>query len=708
MHKIVAGAWGCGIILPLFWYLSLFVLQQKRRMVPFFYGVRDHIHNGRFKMTGTGKQQFLFFDNEEDHVTAISAPPLPDAAQPDAPFEEKVQLAIESIIREFEEKNHLVVGTSFGKESSAMSAIVCRAMLIAKERGIAVPHVVFAHALTTYDNPAMDEYALGEMSALKDYIAKHDLPASMEVQKPTLSNDYLVNVMGGRMLATLPGTGRACADMLKVQTNKQLKKRIRDRLPGTVTNVVGKRWDESDFRANNMSTSGERPDMAVMVRGERLLTPIAHFTLDDLWLLIGMVKMSQESESAAAYKTYSDFHAMTEIYRDAMGGECMINAFGYGKTNSTGCSARFGCWTCTQVENDKSLENMVAKTHPHFKPLMAIRQFLLDHHWNVDYRRWLSREPNEKGELEIAPNVYSPDFCRHLLRCVVTAQVEENERAFKEGTSPAFEIIDERRLMAVQALWCRYGMHEPWAALSDWHAIHDGKRYHPWQVESPALRSDFPSKVIPERLPLTLMTGHDSSQMTSPALAMATFDDESIEMCLNGDGLFDIDEEGAELFVWILGPEVLRDIRNAVPEVSLRQEYPEFFSFLNSEKPALLNEIRARSEQAVGKTLGSRPSDVIRKMLNVGFLKLREADRHSWEKSLTIADSLAWYNVSDVMDNPEALRNIAKSVKRYGGGLEPPHLDRELAEKMRGTLNAIQVGGAQKYAQHKGLLAFSY
>ena len=113
-------------------------------------------------------KQHLLFDSEEGEVFSLSSIPLPAACQPDAPFEDKVKLAIESLISYIEQGKHLVVGTSYGKDSSITNALTCQAMLEARKRGMNIPHVVFAHSLTTYDNPAMDEYALGEMRKSKD------------------------------------------------------------------------------------------------------------------------------------------------------------------------------------------------------------------------------------------------------------------------------------------------------------------------------------------------------------------------------------------------------------------------------------------------------------------------------------------------------------------------------------------------------------
>lgn len=645
-------------------------------------------------VTLNGQRAFLF-DEEERQVEAVDeTAPLPAACQPDAPFEDKVELAKESIIRQFREGRHLVVGTSFGKDSSVCNALVCSAMFDARQQGIEIPTVVFAHSMTGYDNPAIDQYAIGEIEVLRDYLRKHDLPAKVEVQEPTLSNDYMVNMVGGRMLATMPGTGRACADMLKVQTSRQLKRRLKSALPGDVVNVVGKRWDESAARASNMSASGERPDVPVEVSREKLLCPIAHFTLDDIWMMVGMAKLARESDTAAAYETYTDFEAMTQAYRDGNGGDCMVNAFAHGKASSAGCGQRFGCWVCSQVENDQSMENMVAETHPHFRSLLNIRQYIVDNHWDPSNRRWLTREPNSHGELTIEPNAYSPEFCRNLLRFIITAQADEEERAMFEGTEPAFEIFNERKLMAVQALWARYGYGEPWAALSDWHDIYsNGKRYYPEPREAPALRENFP-RVEKARLPLTVFTGNDASQLKSVAQGFASeclpWEGEGKDprpeidpsVPLNSDGIFDVDAEGAEMFVGIVGQDILDKVRAQDPLTRLKQTEPEAYEVFATANPLLMRRMEAEIRENYS-VVGTRPSDVVRTMLNYGFLEVRDADRGTWEQMLTVADSLSWHQVTDIIDNPEALHQLARSVKRYGGERLPEHLNEAEATRLK-------------------------
>lgn len=644
----------------------------------------------------------LDFDLDDVSVSSTDpAAPLPEACQPDAEFEDKLALARESLVSHIKQGYHLVVGTSFGKDSSVTNAIVCSAMQEAMEQGVRVPHVVFAHAMTGYDNPVIDTYTQGEIKALRDYIEKNRLPASVEVAEPTLSNDYLVNIVGGRMVATMPGTGRACADMLKVQTSRQLKRRLKQKLPGQTLNVVGKRWDESAARATNMAEAGERPDQAVKVNGEALLSPIAHFTLDDIWMMVGMAKLARESETAAAYETYTDFEAMTQAYRDGNGGDCMVNAFAQGKAGSSGCGARFGCWNCSQVQNDLSMENMVADTHPHLAPLLAIRQFIIDNHWDPDNRRWLSRDPDQYGNLKIEPNAYSPAFCRDLLRFILSAQADEEERAEREGTVPAFEIFDERKLIAVQSLWARYGYHEPWAALRDWHHIYENKanRYYPSACDAPADRASFP-RVAGGRLPLTVFTGEDARQLQNPAWGLSgeclpwagEGDDPRPEVDpnipMNSDGVFDVDADGAELFVWIAGPDQIRKAHELDPLMKPQDTEPEAYAALAESAPELIDQIRRDSVEA-GRAVGTRPSDMVRTLLGYGCLQVREQDRGSWEQMLSVADSLAWSRVTEIMDDPKALQQLARSIERYGGGLRPEHLDAAEAVKLEQAAQGV-------------------
>ena len=72
------------------------------------------------------------------------------------------------------------------------------------------------------------------------------------------------------------------------------------------------------------------------------------------------------------------------LYRNASGGECPVVT---SKDDAPSCgttSSRFGCWTCTVVEKDRSLEGFVESGYAEFTPLL-------------DFRDWLASIRNEKA-----------------------------------------------------------------------------------------------------------------------------------------------------------------------------------------------------------------------------------------------------------------------------------------------------------------------
>ena len=66
------------------------------------------------------------------------------------------------------------------------------------------------------------------------------------------------------------------------------------------------------------------------------------------------------------------------LYREASGGECPVVT---SKEDAPSCgttSSRFGCWTCTVVEKDRSLEGFVEFGYTEFSPLLDSATGLLD------------------------------------------------------------------------------------------------------------------------------------------------------------------------------------------------------------------------------------------------------------------------------------------------------------------------------------------
>ena len=382
-------------------------------------------------------------------------------------LEEKIEIAISRIKSIFMENKVCLVATSHGKDSAVLSNIVLKAAIeFMNEHGYC-PHIRFVTSNTRIENPVMDGYVKRESSKIIKFADDHALDVNVDIVTPGVTNNYLINMIGGRIIASLSDCDAKCSSMMKVDPITRHKKRVFKKLgKNNVVTVVGKRSDESVVRGANMDESGESEGKVVAdKKGELLMCPIADFTIDDVFYYIGNVRSGK-------FECYSDFDDLVEIYRDANGGDCMVTTYYTGQASKTACGARTGCYLCTRVSNDRSLENMLSENKfKYMQPLNDFRQFILDTHYNPNRRNWLARSIQKDGSVNISPNAYSPQHCEEMLKIVLTIDARERDAASMLGIKPRFQMLTLADVLAIEVLWARYGYQTTAKALNIWNDI---------------------------------------------------------------------------------------------------------------------------------------------------------------------------------------------------------------------------------------------
>ena len=109
-------------------------------------------------------------------------------------------------------------------------------------------------------------------------------------------------------------------------------------------------------------------------------------------------------------------HRLATLYRNAQGGEC---PFVVDTTASAGCgtsSSRFGCWTCTVIEKDKSLQGFIDSGLEHLEPLVEFRD------WLQGYSRVFDNRMGERRNGQMGVGPFSPDCRREILRRLMEVQ----------------------------------------------------------------------------------------------------------------------------------------------------------------------------------------------------------------------------------------------------------------------------------------------
>lgn len=471
-----------------------------------------------------------------------------------------------------------VLGWSSGKDSSVLVSLVFAVAVERQRLQLPVPRMLVVHTDTGVESPEVRLLADGELQKMARYGEAHGLPLEIRVGKPSLYTSWPVRVIGGRALPTFPSGARDCSSDWKVDTSNRLLNEVfadlrADRNAPQPVVMTGVRINESIERAANIRARGE---LAAQIwtndKGRLGLSPILHWTSDDVFLYLGYV-------SAGMIESYSNFEETLEFYKAAGGSSCAVVADMRMAENAAkekgGCGARSGCWVCTAVGTDKSAETMIRsdpERYGYMRGLNRLRNYLANTQYDWDSRNYLGRTIDAEGNVAVQADVYSPSMLERLLRYTLTAQAREQLQADRLGIKPRFTIMGYRDLVAIDVQWSLYGIHPPFHALKVYFEVMGGK-LEDAPITGPMPRSPVPryGKVYVGRAWEEDRRSGDpardrmlASGIRSPLQEM--FEDScgiGAKALPNGDmttawateDSFEVDEEGAADFVECMGRE---------------------------------------------------------------------------------------------------------------------------------------------------------
>ena len=403
---------------------------------------------------------------------------------------ELFERSVRVVERVFEARHPVRIVSSFGKDSSVLTTIVLEAARRALANGFD-PYVVLTHADVGVENPEMRSFADREIVKLRSYFQKTGISGDVRVARPSQGSGWAARIISGRALPSYPGSNSDCTTDWKILPMRRLLAQIsvelRERFEVEVVTVIGTRYAESVTRSLRMRARNESSESPFRSRtGELMLSVIADWEDGDIYEVIGEVVRGN-------IRTYSDFHDLCLLYRDAgsrhLSGIQPGNVVGK-PTVANGCGARFGCWACTRVQNDRSLEAMIEQNPERYGYMLGLnrlREYLVAVRWDFGRRMWIGRSI-VTGYLAVRPDSFSPAFCLELLRLCLTLDVRECEAAARLGISPRFRIVTLEDLVTIDAVWSLQGYQKPFQAIREWHEIVDqGKRYDipPFKVSPP-------------------------------------------------------------------------------------------------------------------------------------------------------------------------------------------------------------------------------
>lgn len=333
-----------------------------------------------------------------------------------------------------------IIGYSGGKDSTTVVQLVYQ-MLLNLPPNERTKNVYIISSDTMIENPLIKIY-LNKMNHMLGEMAQRDqLPIRSCMVTPEASNSFWANVIGrGFPTPRMNGTFRWCTDRLKISPSANKIKAIMKEEDSEVVVLLGVRKAESVVRKRRIE--GREIANRLLNRHETIqnafvYNPIVELTTDDVWNLL-------LEQNGGKTPWGSDNNELVALYADADSGECpfagMSNS---GQTQSCGQS-RFGCWVCTVVKDDKSLNGFIKTGHRELIPLAEFRSWLMSIR-DVDEYREKKRRDGSVYETKSGHMGYGP--FNWYARQVILRRLLETQKKMR------YELITIDELKAIDEIW---------------------------------------------------------------------------------------------------------------------------------------------------------------------------------------------------------------------------------------------------------------
>ncbi|WP_414752226.1 DNA phosphorothioation system sulfurtransferase DndC [Anabaena sp. CCY 9910] len=344
-----------------------------------------------------------------------------------------------------------VVGYSGGKDSTATLQLVWNAISkLPPEKRTKPIHVITTDTLV--ENPIVSVWVRNSLEQMKVAANEQGMPIYAHLLYPAVKDTFWVNLIGKGYPAPR-NRMRWCTDRLKIKpTDSFIREVIQSN--GEVILVLGTRKAESIKRAITMARHREwrirdhinanpnRPNSLIYL-------PIEDWRTDEVWIYLN------QGQNPWGYSNKDLF----SMYRGATAdNECPLVV----DTSTPSCGdSRFGCWVCTIVNKDKSMEAMIQNDEEKewMQPLLDIRNELdiRDDRDKRDFRRIWGEvqlfERNVEGETSVEPihGPYTKYWREYWLRRLLEAEKQISQTAPENMRD--ITLISVEELSAIRRIW---------------------------------------------------------------------------------------------------------------------------------------------------------------------------------------------------------------------------------------------------------------
>ena len=339
------------------------------------------------------------------------------------------------------DKRPWILGFSGGKDSTCMIQIIWSALeRLPKSKLTKKIYIISSDTLV--ESPKIVETVTDSLENMETAAKKSSLPVETNLVRPVLNDTFWVCMIGKGYPAPST-TFRWCTDRLKIKSaNRFIEERVSEH--GEIVMVLGSRKAESSTRAqviNNHLIKGSHLSHHNMLPQAFIYAPLKDFTTEDVWNYLLQNTANQWG---------ANNRDLLSMYQDANAAECPLVV----DTSTSSCgNSRFGCWVCTVVERDKSMESLIDNGEDWMEPLLELRQMLKD-----------TQDPERKKEFrdlkhrnghvifwndKVTYGPYKFEFCKKIFENLLEAQ----NAVRKNGPDPEIALIHDDEIHEIQRIW---------------------------------------------------------------------------------------------------------------------------------------------------------------------------------------------------------------------------------------------------------------
>ncbi|MFT4017696.1 MAG: DNA phosphorothioation system sulfurtransferase DndC [Agriterribacter sp.] len=325
-----------------------------------------------------------------------------------------------------------IIGFSGGKDSTMLLQVVWNALK--KIDPILLTRKIYVVCNDTLvENPRIVKFINKTLKRIQKAAIEQQLPLIVEETIPKLDDSFWVRLIG----LGYPAPNRFyrwCTERLKINpTTRLITEKIAEN--GEVILLLGTRSAESSNRAASIKK--------FEVKGQRLrkhqlanafvYAAIKDVTTNELWQYLNQVSPPWGG----------NHKELVTLYRNANAGDCPLVI---DNTTPSCGNSRFGCWVCTVVNKDRSMEGLIENGEEWMQPLSNIRNFLVETRDNPE--EWREKKRRDGSEKEGIWGPYKFNTRVEILKRILKAQKSLEDT---EGV----ELITHQELVLIQFHWYR-------------------------------------------------------------------------------------------------------------------------------------------------------------------------------------------------------------------------------------------------------------